>query len=69
MCEIKFYSNVFAADKKHDLRVRSRREMLGEVIPKKSAVHSTLITTYGIKENEYRWVFDNVITMDDLFSE
>ena len=69
MCEMKFYSSVFSVDKKYDLLIRHRRSVLGTVIPKKSAVHSVLITTYGIKENEYRWVFDNVITMDDLFSE
>lgn len=31
-------------------------------------VHSTLITTYGLKYNEYSSDFDNVITLDDLFS-
>jgi len=29
--------------------------------------NNTLITTFGIRNNEYRWSFDNVITMDDLF--
>ena len=37
------------------------------MIPKKNAVHNTLITTFGIKNNEYRWSFDNVISMEDLF--
>ena len=67
MCEIKFYSGLFAVDKNYDLLLRHRRSLLGEEIPKKSIVHSTLITTYGIKNNEYRWAFDNVVTMDDLF--
>ncbi len=67
MCEIKFYSELFAVDKSYDLLLRHRRTLLGEEIPKKSIVHTTLITTYGIKDNTYRWAFDNVITMDDLF--
>ena len=67
MCEIKFYSELFAVDKNYDLLLRHRRSLLGEEIPKKSIVHSTLITTYGIKNNEYRWAFDNVVTMDELF--
>lgn len=67
MCEIKFYSDEFAVDKKYDLILRNRCNALKEYIPKKSAVHSTLITTYGLKENEYKWDFVNVITMDDLF--
>jgi hypothetical protein len=68
MCEIKFYNGPFAVDKNYDLLLRHRRSLLGEEIPKKSIVHATLITTYGIKNNEYRWAFDNVVTMDDLFA-
>lgn len=67
MCEIKFYSDLFVVDKNYELHLRHRRTMLSEIISRKSTIHATLITTYGIKENEYRWSFDNVITMDDLF--
>ena len=27
----------------------------------------TMITTYGIKDNEYKWSFEKVITLDELF--
>lgn len=67
MCEIKFYGGLFAVDKNYDLLLRHRRALLSEEIPKKSIVHATLITTYGVKNNEYRWAFDNVVTMEDLF--
>ena len=69
MCEIKFYSGTFAVNKKYELILRNRQQILEKIIPVKCAVHRTLITTYGIKNNEYRWAFDNVITMDDLFRE
>ena len=68
MCEIKFYSDVFPVDRKYDLLLRNRRNLIAGFIPKKMGIHSTLITTYGIKENKYRWSFDNVIVMDDLFA-
>lgn len=67
MCEIKFYSDEFTVDKKYDLTLRNRCTALRSFISKKSSIHSTLITTYGLKENEYMWDFTNVITMDDLF--
>ena len=67
MCEIKFYSEEFTVDRKYDLLLRHRQNLLQEAIPQKCIVHKTLITTYGIKDNEYRWSFDNVITMDALF--
>ena len=68
MCEIKFYSDDFEVDKKYDGVLRNRQKLLSEVIPKKSTVQNTLITTFGIKDNEYRWSFDRVITMDGLFA-
>jgi len=67
MCEIKFYSDEFAVDKEYHLVLERRKKLLREVIPVKSVVHSTLITTYGLKRNEYSGDFVSVITADDLF--
>lgn len=67
MCECKFYCTEFVVDKKYDLVLRKRQSILETMISAKSTVHRTLITTYGIKDNRYRWSFDNVITMEDLF--
>lgn len=67
MCEMKFYSDEFAVDKAYDKLLRNRQTILYEKLPKKSVIHNTLVTTYGIKDNEYKWSFDNVITMEELF--
>lgn len=67
MCEMKYYGEEFMVDKDYDSILRHRKNLLYEMIPKKNTVHNTLITTFGIRNNEYRWSFDNVITMDDLF--
>lgn len=67
MCEMKYYGEEFMVDKDYDSILRHRKNLLYEMIPKKNAVYNTLITTFGIRNNEYRWSFDNVITMDDLF--
>ena len=67
MCEMKYYGEEFMVDKDYDSILRHRKNLLYEIISKKNAVHNTLITTFGIRNNEYRWSFDNVITMDDLF--
>lgn len=68
MCEIKFYSDEFAVDKDYHLTLERRKKLLRDVISAKSVVHSTLITTYGLKHNEYSGDFVSVITMDDLFA-
>ncbi len=68
MCEMKFYSEDYVVDKDYDEILRHRQTVLHESLPRKTSIHNTLITTYGIKDNEYRWSFERVITMEDLFS-
>jgi hypothetical protein len=46
-----------------------RQEMLADETKRTHAIHSTLITTFGLKQNKYSNVFVNVITLDDLFRE
>ncbi len=67
MCEMKFYSDDFAVSKEYAETIRRRKSALSERISKKSTIHSTLVTTYGIKDNEYKWSFEKVITLDELF--
>lgn len=67
MCELKFYNDEFIVDKSYDKVIRNRISLLEKEISKKYSIHSTLITTFGLKYNEYSNDFTNVITIDDLF--
>lgn len=69
MCEIKFYNDEFTVNKDYHLTLCHRHNLLLEIIPKKYSVHNTLITTYGLKHNEYYSDFTRVVTLDDLFQE
>lgn len=69
MCEIKFYSDEFAVNKDYHFTLVRRNNMLREMVPKKVAIHNTLITTYGLKHNEYYGDFTNTITLDELFEK
>ncbi len=69
MCEIKFLSEDFAVDKTYYRILLSRPEKLRKLISPKTSIYSTLITTFGLKQNEYSGVFVNTVTMDDLFEE
>lgn len=66
MCEMKFYNKEFSADKAYYKELMERQDMLEEMIPSRMVVHNTLITTEGLKYNEYSTVFANVITLNDL---
>ncbi len=68
MCEIKFYSNLFSVNRDYHFILDERQKALTPMIPKKAVVHSTLITTYGLKQNEYFGDFVSVVLMDDLFA-
>lgn len=67
MCEIKYYGGEFFVSKSYYAVLLRRQEILMEAVSEKTAVHSTLITTFGLQRNEYSGVFTNVITMDELF--
>lgn len=68
LCECKFYSSVVAIDKDDDRKLRDRMTAFLENTGTKSALLMTLVTTYGLKDNEYSGIFQSVIISDDLFS-
>ena len=69
MCEMKFYGGDYTVESNDYKSILKRKEALLEQTDKKTAVHSTLITTFGLEQNKYSSVFTNIITLNDLFSE
>ena len=67
LCEMKFYNEVFTVTKAYHMTLTHRQNILSETLPRRTSVHSTLITTYGLKYNEYSGDFQQVVTLDDLF--
>lgn len=67
MCELKFYSSEVEVDKNYYRILLNRESMLQKELSPKVSVRSTLITTFGLKRNEYGGVFTNVVLLDDLF--
>ena len=69
MCELKFYNTTFIVNKSYYEKLKEREVILSAYIPKRMAIHTTLVTTFGLKYNNYSSVFSNTITMQDFFSE
>ena len=67
LCEMKFYNGLFEIDKEYDLTLRNRLNLLQEHLKKRQAIHITLITTFGIKQNKYSGIVQQNLTLDDLF--
>lgn len=67
MCEVKFYSGEFSVNKSYYTKLMNRQTALSNIVSPIISIHNTLITTIGLKYNEYSGIFSNVITLDDLF--
>ncbi len=68
LCEMKFYSDEFAIDKKYAQNLRNKKECFDRITNTKKSTFTTLVTTYGVKHNEYFLsTVDQEVTMDALF--
>jgi hypothetical protein len=67
ICEIKFMNAEFTITKQYDLTLRNKKAVFVSETKSRKAIHLTLITTYGVKQNEYWGNIQSEIKMDDLF--
>lgn len=67
MCEMKFYNEHFTVSKSYHAKLVHRQNLLTEQLPRRTAIHHVLITTFGLNYNEYSGIFQHVITIDQLF--
>ncbi len=66
--EIKYSINLFEITKDYDLKLRNKVGAFKQSTQTKKAVFLTMITTFGLLQNQYaRSIVQNEITMDDLF--
>lgn len=67
ICEMKYSVDDFLITKSYDKELRHKMSLFTSETNCKKALHLTLVTTYGLKRNEYSGRVQKVITMDDLF--
>ena len=69
ICEMKYYAEEFAFNQDEYAKLQNRMLRLAEETKTRKAVQAILITTYGLKQNEYSDIAQSVVTMNDLFLE
>ena len=70
LCEMKFYNAVYTIDKAYYLNLKNKIVQLQQDTKTRKNIFVTLITTYGIKENEYsKELVHSHLAMDILFSD
>ena len=69
LCEMKFASDTYVIDKEYSGKLRRKKSAFLLETGTRKAAHTTLVTTYGLKQNEYSAEVLFQLTMDDLFSQ
>jgi AAA+ ATPase superfamily predicted ATPase len=68
LCEMKYSDSKFVVDKHYQEKLRNKKKVFKEQTGTHKTLFTTLVTTYGVKENaHYLEAVDNQLTMDDLF--
>ncbi|MDR0230831.1 MAG: AAA family ATPase [Dysgonamonadaceae bacterium] len=67
LCEIKYSTKEFVITKNYDENLRNKRSAFIEETNTKKSVHITMVTTYGVKHNEYWNNIQSEVLLDDLF--
>jgi hypothetical protein len=68
ICEIKYSLHPYTISMKYDNDLQQKRMAFVSETGTRSAIHITMVTTYGLTENGYRASVQSEITLDDLFS-
>ncbi len=67
LCEMKYANTEFAIDKKYDENLRNKKAAFQSESKTRKTIHLTMITTYGVKRNEYSGQVQSEVFIDDLF--
>ena len=67
LCEIKYSESEYRLTKDEDVKLRNRQADFVAETGTNFAIHPTMITTYGLRQNEYSGGITAQVTIDDLF--
>ena len=67
LCEMKYSKTEFVVTKEYEKELLHKQELFIKKVSPKQAVHLTLISTCGLKENQHSDVFQSQVTLDELF--
>lgn len=67
VCEMKYSMDEYAFSKKEAEHLQRRVSLFRQQCQVRSAIHPVLVTTYGLRQNAYSSVVQNVVTMNQLF--
>jgi hypothetical protein len=66
---MKFYDDIYTMKKKDADDIERRVRIFRNEEKVRTAIHPVLVTTYGVTDNPYSHMFQNVVTLEDLFEK
>lgn len=69
LCEMKFSAQEYAITEDEEMKLRRRRGNFVDATQTKKAVHITLVTPYGLKQNSHSSIAQNEINLTSLFNK
>lgn len=68
ICEVKYSNKKFIIDKRYAGELKAKKEVFRMHSRSNKTIHLTMITTYGVKDNDYKMqLADSEVQMEDLF--
>ena len=67
VCEMKYSMSEFTIDADYECELRNKKSLFIETTKTRKAVHLTMVTTYGVRQNSHSGVVQSEITLEDLF--
>lgn len=69
ICEMKYCKDLYTVTGEYEKHLRERTNAFVHLTKTRDAIHTILVTTYGLKQNMYSGSIYATITMNDLFLE
>ena len=69
LCEMKFTTTPWEMQSSDYEDILRKQEVFRQETGTTKAIHTVLVSAAGVKPNQYAEVIQNVVTLDDLFSE
>ena len=69
LCEMKFSSSEYPLNKAYYDKLKAKKDAFISQTGTRKSAHTTLVTTFGLKQNEYSTTIPFQLTMNDLFSK
>ncbi len=67
LCEMKYSKDTYSISEKYEKELLRKKTVFSEFTKTQKAIHTIMVTTYGITSNAYSNEIQNEIVLDDLF--